>query len=122
MRSPNSEPRLFTMDVDASESGDDDNEEDDIESEAKIRAAAALTAISAASTFSLLLTSSSAAVSQLVGEDSGVTKPKGRYLRKGALHSPQDSFWKRILNYGVGMEFFHFISLSREWFMELVRI
>ena len=39
----------FSMDVDTSESGDD-NEADDIESEATIKAAAALTAITASST------------------------------------------------------------------------
>lgn len=43
-------------------------------------------------------------------------KPQGRFLRNGALLSPEDSFWASIDRQGDELEFLHFIGLTRSTF------
>ena len=41
---------------------------------------------------------------------------KGRYCRRGALHTPLDSFWYKVRLKGDDMEFLHFTAFTRESF------
>ena len=71
-----------------------------------------------------MLNTSSAAASICVQDcfDNPARKRLGRYLRNGCLHNPQQSFWMRVLHKGDNQEFFHFVSMSRSAFNELVSL
>jgi hypothetical protein len=51
-----------------------------------------------------------------------VCKKNGRYRRSGAIPSPEQSFWRSVDMLGDDQEFFHFISLTRESFGDLVEL
>ena len=49
-------------------------------------------------------------------------KPKGRYLRNGALPRKNESVWRKVKLYRDEIEFFHFLSLSRQSVTDLCKI
>lgn len=85
---------------------------------------AAFSVVSAAAAgFNSLMATTSSAIAAIVAEESPKDrKPNGRYLRRGCLPKPEHSFWKKLLKDGDDMEWFHFISLSRSSFQDLVKV
>ena len=49
-------------------------------------------------------------------------KTQGRFMRRGSLHSIEDSFWRKLDGVGDEKEFLFFISLSRDSFGVLVEL
>ena len=95
-------------------------EEEDARKDCAKRKAAALGASFIAE---MINTSSTAAVIcayENMEQNDELQKPRGRYLRSGVLHNPRQSFWMRVWRMGDEMEFFHFMSMSRSAFNDLV--
>ena len=87
----------------------------------KAAVASVVAAVGSFMKMSTAATSNAAYVAVTPTFDSKV-KPKGRYLRNGALPRKNASVWVKVKLYGDELEFFHFLSLSRKSFTDLCKI
>ena len=91
--------------------------------------AAAVAAISAATSFhemtsksSLAVISAAVEIYEKLEQNERRSKQNGRYIHNGGIPLYEESVWFKVDKYGDEQDFFHFTSLTRTSFANLVEV